>query len=131
MGDMAFQRVLYNSPRAGSCLHRASEIGTGFEGFVMNDLETITSKMSSRLAGNGIGGSVKFDFGAEGCILVDGDGNVSNDDGEADCTIGVEMNDFKEIAAGNLDPTMAFMQGKLKVDGEMGLAMKMGPLLAG
>ena len=30
---------------------------------------------------------------------------------------------------GDLDPTAAFMSGRLKVDGDMGLAMKLGSIL--
>jgi putative sterol carrier protein len=33
------------------------------------------------------------------------------------------------MAKGELDGTAAFMQGKLRVAGDMGLAMKIGPLL--
>ena len=35
------------------------------------------------------------------------------------------MDDFKTILAGDLDPTTAFMMGKLKVEGDMGIAMKL------
>ena len=101
----------------------------------MADLEKVTEQLRSQVGDDsGLGGSVKFDFGDDGVILVDGAASpntVTNDDNDADCTIGVSMDDFKEMAAGNLDPTMAFMQGKLKVDGDMGLAMKLGPLLQG
>ena len=34
------------------------------------------------------------------------------------------------MASGQLDPTMAFMQGKLKINGDMSVAMKLQPLLA-
>ena len=37
---------------------------------------------------------------------------------------------FEKLSAGQLDPTMAFMQGKLKINGDMSVAMKLQPLLA-
>ncbi|MGJ8557847.1 MAG: SCP2 sterol-binding domain-containing protein, partial [Sulfitobacter geojensis] len=36
---------------------------------------------------------------------------------------------FKEILAGETNPTSAFMTGKLKVDGDMGMAMKLASVL--
>ncbi len=36
---------------------------------------------------------------------------------------------FEKMVKGELDGTSAFMQGKLRVAGDMGLAMKLGPVL--
>ena len=35
-----------------------------------------------------------------------------------------------EMASGELDGTAAFMSGKLRIDGDMSIAMKLGPILA-
>ncbi|MGA8017066.1 MAG: SCP2 sterol-binding domain-containing protein [Candidatus Dormiibacterota bacterium] len=43
-------------------------------------------------------------------------------------TITMAASDFVALAGGQLDPTMAFMTGKLKVKGDMGLAMKLQSL---
>ena len=43
--------------------------------------------------------------------------------------IRMSMADFLALAAGDLNPQMAFMLGKLKIEGDMGLAMKLGGLL--
>ena len=53
------------------------------------------------------------------------------DDGEAKCTITIaKADDWVAIASGKMNPTAAFMQGKLKVKGDMSLAMKLQGLLS-
>jgi putative sterol carrier protein len=49
-------------------------------------------------------------------------------DEEAHCTITLSANDFVNIATGQLGAESAFMRGKLKLFGNMGLAMKLGKL---
>ena len=77
------------------------------------------------------GKKVKFDFGDAGKIYLDGvGGKVSNEDGAADTTIKVKLEDFVDMAGGKLDPTAAFMQGKLRVEGDMGVAMQLQGVMA-
>jgi len=77
------------------------------------------------------GKKVKFDFGDAGKIFLDGvAGKVSNEDTAADTTIKVKLDDFVAMAQGALDPTAAFMQGKLRVDGDMGVAMQLQSVMA-
>lgn len=97
-------------------------------------VQQIIAQMGTRLAANsGLGGVVKFDFGEAGSVLVDGrsmPNAVSDGAGKnADTTISVSLADFEKMASGELDGTSAFMQGKLRVAGDMGLAMKIGPLV--
>jgi len=77
------------------------------------------------------GKKVKFDFGDQGKIFLDGGANtVSTDDAAADTTIKVKLEDFVAMAQGALDPTAAFMQGKLRVEGDMGVAMQLQSVMA-
>ena len=93
-------------------------------------LEQITHSMSQRVGPGALDATVKFDFGDDGIVFVDGRaGTVSNEDGEADCTIAISLDNFKALVAGDLDPTTAFMMGKLKVKGSMGVAMKLQSIL--
>jgi len=73
------------------------------------------------------GKKVKFDFGDAGKIFLDG---VANKVSAADTTIKVKLEDFIDMAGGKLDPTAAFMQGKLKVEGDMGVAMQLQSVMA-
>lgn len=96
------------------------------------DLATLTAKASEALsAGGDFNKVVKFDFGSVGKLLLDGvNGKATNEDGDADATISVDWDDFTSLLQGKLDPTMAFMQGKLKVAGDMSVAMKLQSLLS-
>jgi putative sterol carrier protein len=78
---------------------------------------------------SGLGKSLKFDLKGDGFIYING-GTVNNEDLPADCTIVVSKDDFEAMGEGKLDPTMAFMQGKIKVNGDMSVAMKLQPLMA-
>jgi putative sterol carrier protein len=58
-------------------------------------------------------------------------GTVKEEDTEANCTITVDSGDLVDIVSGKLNGQMAFMTGKLKVAGDMALAMKLGSVLGG
>jgi putative sterol carrier protein len=93
-------------------------------------LQEITTQLRGAVGeDSGLGKSLKFDFNGAGVIHIDG-GAVTNDDLPADCTIQVSQADFEDLARGRLDPAMAMMRGKLKVRGDMGVAMKLQPILA-
>lgn len=56
---------------------------------------------------------------------------ISKGEGDAKCTITVKnAEDWVKIASGKMNPTSAFMTGKLKVKGDMSLAMKLQGLLS-
>ena len=77
-----------------------------------------------------LGKTLKFDFG-DNKIVIDGTGAstvVSTDDQEVDCTIAVSIDDLKSLINGTLNPMGAFMMGKIKVKGDMGVAMKLQSL---
>ena len=91
-------------------------------------LEELTSKIAGLAAAKGgVGNSIKFATDA-GNILIAADGAVSNSDGDADCTIGVDASDLAALMSGDLNPMSAFMFGKLKVSGDMSVAMKLQSL---
>jgi len=96
-------------------------------------LESATEAVREKVGtDSGLEASVKFDFGEDGVILVDGKSSpntVTNEDGEADCTVEMTLADFEQMAAGEMDPTSAFMMGRLKVTGDMTVAMKLSTVI--
>lgn len=74
-------------------------------------------------------GSVKFVIEDEGAIMVD-EAGVREGDEEAECTMTADEETFRGILDGSVNPTSAFMSGKLKVDGDMGQAMRLGQQLS-
>ncbi len=65
-------------------------------------------------------------------IFIDGRGDtnvVSNEDTEADCTIITSVETLEKMRNGDLNPMMAVMGGKIKIKGDMGLAMKLQSLI--
>ena len=97
-------------------------------------LDEITTAMSDRVAAKGgiKGKTVKFDFGPDGCVRIVATGDpatVDNDNGAADCPVKVSKDDFVAMSTGKLDSMSAFMTGKLKIEGDMGIAMQLGSVL--
>lgn len=78
---------------------------------------------------SGFDGSAKFVVEGAGAIMVDGAG-VRAADEEADVTLTADAETFQAILTGDMNPTAAFMQGKLTVDGDMSKAMALGAALA-
>ena len=95
----------------------------------MSALETAVAALKEKMGDAGFDGSVKFEIEGEGVVRVV-DGEVTTEDGDADCTIAGDMDAFQDMFNGELDPTAAFMTGKIKIDGDMGVAMKLAQMLA-
>ena len=99
----------------------------------MVDLAQVTEHIRNAVGDNsGLGKTVKLDFGDDGKIFIDGasaPNTVSNDDKPADATVSIKWDDFVALAEGRLDPMMAFMQGKLKVEGDMSIAMALSQVI--
>lgn len=91
-------------------------------------LASAAEALRGRMEGSGFQGTVRFDVEDEGVIRVE-DERVETGDGPADCTIAGSLDTLQELFRGELDPTSAFMTGKIRIDGQMGLAMKLAQLL--
>lgn len=96
-------------------------------------LDEITEKMAKKFSGSvPINARVKFDFGDEGRIFIDGTQSpprVSHDDEDADTTLVCSVDTLVRIVDGTQDPNIAFLTGKLKIQGSMGIAMKLNTML--
>lgn len=91
-------------------------------------VQEIADRIRSRIADAGFEHSVKFDTDGDGVIVIDG-ATVSTNDAPTDCTVKLSLEDLDLLIAGDLNPTMAFMAGKLKVEGDMTVAMALSQLL--
>lgn len=90
-------------------------------------IDTAVAQLGAKL--KDFDGSAKFVLEGEGSIIADAAG-VRAGDGEAEVTLTASAEDFRAMLDGDLNPTMAFMTGKLKVDGSMPMAMKLGTALS-
>ncbi|MEM6380823.1 MAG: acyl-CoA dehydrogenase family protein, partial [Bacteroidota bacterium] len=111
---------------------KSATIGNGTsspqEGKSFDDILKIVGDKAQ--SAGAIGNTLKFDFGGQQLLLdgTNGNNEVSTNDSDADCTIKVSLEDFKALLSGKLNPMNAVMSGKAKIEGDMGVAMKLQQL---
>ncbi|WP_045386928.1 SCP2 sterol-binding domain-containing protein [Falsirhodobacter sp. alg1] len=89
-------------------------------------IDKAVDRLGARL--KNFSGTAKFVMLGEGTIIADSTG-VREGDGPADVTLTATAEDFRALLESRLKPTTAFMTGRLKVDGSMPVAMKLGMAL--
>lgn len=92
-------------------------------------IDQAVAALNEKLDGASIGGTAKFDIEGEGAIVIDDNGARASDE-ETDVTLSADKETFQGIMDGDINSTTAFMTGKLSVDGDMGMAMKLAAVLA-
>lgn len=71
----------------------------------------------------------KFVITDEGAIMIDQDG-IRVGDEPADVTLTASREVFEGILDGSVNPTTAYMSGRLQIEGALGLAMQLGSALS-
>ena len=98
-------------------------------------LDDIVTKTRQKTAyATGFNACVLFDFGDDGCVHVDATqspAEITTENKDADVTLVTSIETFGKILNGESDPNIAFMMGKLKIRGSMGLALKLNAFLEG
>lgn len=92
-------------------------------------IDHAVTALNAKLDGEGFDGTAKFVIEDEGAIMLDGDGARAADE-EAEVTMTADTDTFRSILDGELNPTAAFMSGRLAIDGDMGAAMRLGSVLS-
>jgi putative sterol carrier protein len=96
----------------------------------VTSLADITERLRGALSGQpGLERTLKLDLRGEGVVFIDG-AQVSNEDRPADCTVSVSKDDLVALAQGSLDPMNALMRGRMRVSGDMSVAMRLQPILS-
>ena len=94
-------------------------------------IDAAVAAISEKLGSGGFDGSARFEIEGAGAVIVDRSGVRAAADGDsAEVTMGADADTFQEILSGALNPTSAFMSGRLSLDGDMGTAMKLAAVLS-
>lgn len=91
-------------------------------------LQDIADGIRDGLQGKSFEGSLKFDCGEDGVIIL-AEGDATTEDRDTDCTIAISRDNLIKLLKGKLNPMTGVMMGKLKISGDMGTAMKLGKLI--
>lgn len=94
----------------------------------MSNKSTIIAELNKLELGS-VGQKVKFYVKDIGCFVIK-DNEVLASDEDRDCTLIASINTFKGLLRGNLNPTSIYMNGELKIKGDISIAMQLGKYLA-
>jgi putative sterol carrier protein len=100
----------------------------------MATAQELIDRIGAKISGNP---SVASNFGAVYKFVLDGAGGgtwivdlkdapgARQGDGPADCTISLSAKDFVDLVEGRANGQQLYFQGKLRIDGNLGLALKL------
>lgn len=91
-------------------------------------LDQILPRLQQALQTRDFDGSLKFDCGADGVIVL-ADGTATDVDQPTDCTLRLSEENLAKLLTGKLNPMSAVMLGKIKISGNPAVAMKLSELL--
>ncbi|WOF75075.1 SCP2 sterol-binding domain-containing protein [Parvibaculaceae bacterium PLY_AMNH_Bact1] len=80
-----------------------------------------------------IGAVLKFEYPDGGCLVIDGTGNanrISLENEEADCVVSLPLETHAQMLRFELDQTTAFREGRMRIKGNIAVAIKLGPLVS-
>ncbi|MDI3337787.1 SCP2 sterol-binding domain-containing protein [Defluviimonas aestuarii] len=91
-------------------------------------LDAIAADIGKTLETRSFTGSLKFDCGEAGVIVL-ADGTASTTNRDTDCTLRISEENLVKLLTGKLNPMTGVMMGKLKVSGDLSVAMGLAKLL--
>ncbi|MCY1126453.1 SCP2 sterol-binding domain-containing protein [Frigidibacter sp. RF13] len=91
-------------------------------------LDAIAADIARTLETRAFTGSLKFDCGDVGVIVL-ADGTATTADRKTDCTLKISEDNLVKLLTGKLNPMAGVMTGKLKVSGDLTVAMGLAKLL--
>ncbi|MFZ6747572.1 SCP2 sterol-binding domain-containing protein [Undibacterium sp. Ren11W] len=93
------------------------------------DLQACTEAIRAKVGDqSNLNATLKFDCGSDGVVFIDALSTpniVSNENLDAGCTVAMLLEDLSAMLNGELTPVNGFMAGKLKVSGDMSVAMRL------
>lgn len=92
-------------------------------------LAELADRMRGALSDKSFDGSLKFDCGTDGVIVL-ADNSATTEDRVTDCTIRISRDNLGKLLSGKLNPVTGVMMGKLKVSGDTSVALGLSKLLA-
>lgn len=92
-------------------------------------LDETAARITMGLEGKTFDGSLKFDCGADGVIVL-ADHSATTVDRETDCVLTISRENLGKLLTGKLNPMTGMVTGKLKVSGDLAVAMRLSKLLA-
>jgi putative sterol carrier protein len=93
------------------------------EAFLAEKAGDLRATFQFNLSGEG-GGDWAVTVSDGTCTVVEGQAEKPN------VTIGMDADDFAKMISGDLQPVVAFMQGKIKLQGDTSLALRLQELFA-
>jgi len=91
-------------------------------------LSDLLPKLQEALESKTFEGSLKFDCGDDGVIVL-ANGTATAVDQDTDCSLAMSQDNVAKLLAGKLNPMTALVMGKIKISGNPAVAMKLADLL--